>query len=144
MTRPALGCLLAMCLSAWSCGGGGSSNPSTPTPTPVPPTQDVSFSGTVAAFGTASHSLAVTVPSGTLSATLTWADAAVDLDVYLTASSCAGYPPLDCTVLAKSVAESGVREQVTRAVKADERYLLWIDNLTQGKSADYTLAVSVR
>ncbi len=103
----------------------------------------MNFSGTVPAYDIASHALAVTV-SGTLTVDLAWTNGNVDLDFYLTASTCTGYPPADCAILARSVAETGTAEQLTRAVRTGENYLLWVDNLSVSTAAAYTITGTVR
>ena len=59
---------------------------------------------------------------------LLWADASADLDLYLTDSSCNGYPPLECTVLAASVRDTGTSERFSIGARAGERYRVWVDN----------------
>jgi hypothetical protein len=59
---------------------------------------------------------------------LLWADASADLDLYLTDSSCNGYPPLECTILAASVREAGTSERLSVGVRAGDRYRVWVDN----------------
>lgn len=136
-------------IAAVACGGGGTaSSPSSPSPspTPTPPapsTQPVNFSGTVPAYDIASHALAMTV-NGTLTTDLAWTNGTVDLDFYLTDSTCAGYPPADCAILARSVAETGTAEQLTRAVRSGENYILWVDNLNIATAAAYTITGAVR
>ena len=59
---------------------------------------------------------------------LLWADASADLDLYFTDSSCNGYPPLDCTVLAASFGETGTSERLSVGIRAGDRYRVWVDN----------------
>jgi hypothetical protein len=59
---------------------------------------------------------------------LLWADASADLDLYLTDSSCNGYPPLECTILAASVREAGTSERLSIGVGAGQNHRVWVDN----------------
>jgi hypothetical protein len=59
---------------------------------------------------------------------LLWADASADLDLYVTDGSCNGYPPLECTILAASVRETGTSERLSVGVRAGDRYRVWVDN----------------
>lgn len=141
-------CAVGLLLISMACGGGGgSSSPTdptpTPTPTPTPGLQNATFTGTVPAYGTVSHELTLTA-AGTLTASLSWTDTTADLDLYVTDSSCSGYPPLDCAVLVRSVADTGVAEQISRAVKTGDKFLLWIDNLAPSKTVSYTLNAVVK
>ena len=130
----------ALCSAA--CAG-STASPTDPTPGP-PIRQDFNYSGTVAPFGIASHGFIIKVIEGTLSATLSWGDGAVDLNFYLTDGTCTGYPPADCSILVRSTAETGVREQVTRLVKSGEKYILWVDNLPGTAGASYTISATAK
>lgn len=139
---------VVLAVAASSCCGKMPVEPTEPPPVeppgPTQPTsQDIAFSGTVPAYDVTSHSFTSNL-DGTLNVTLSWANAAVDLDFYLTDGTCTGYPPLDCTILAKSVDEGTTTEQLTRALKVNERYLLWVDNLTLGTGQAYTISGAVR
>ena len=59
---------------------------------------------------------------------LVWADPSADLDLYVTDSSCNGYPPLECTILAASVRETGTSERLSVGVRAGASYRVWVDN----------------
>ncbi len=59
---------------------------------------------------------------------LLWADASADLDLYFTDSSCNGYPPLECTILAASVSDTGTSERFSVGIRAGDRYRVWVDN----------------
>jgi hypothetical protein len=144
MTRPCVRAgLFAGALAAAACGGGGGS-PTGPTPPPVDTTpQTQAFTGTVDAYGISSHGL---TPSraGSLTATLTWTLGA-DLDVYVTAASCTGYPPDNCVLLARSASTSTttLREEVTLTVTASAPLLLWVDNFHPTASVSYTIATVI-
>lgn len=130
----------ALCSAA--CGG-STASPTDPTPGP-PIRQDFNYSGTVAPSGIASHGFTIKVVEGTLSATLSWGEGAVDLNFYLTDGNCTGYPPANCSILAGSTAATGVREQVTRLVKSGEKYILWVDNLPGTGGASYTISATAK
>ena len=132
---------LVAILLAQGCGG-SDGNPIPTAPTPPTPAGQTTFTGNVPAFGITSHELAVSRDEA-LVATLTWT-ARLDLDLYLTDASCTGYPPDACAILARSVEETGTREELSRSVKAGERYKLWVDNLSRTSGADYRLDVTIR
>src|SRR5215207_7360340 len=73
--------------------------------------------GSVAVFGETRHPLTVPV-SGDLTLRLTWANANVDLDLYLASSSCTEsmYPLSTCGVILASLSSSGTSETITRRV----------------------------
>jgi hypothetical protein len=89
----------------------------------------VSYSDTVPAYAIDRWDLIVG-GSGTraVGLYLTWSDSTADLDLYVTSTSCNGYPPEACTILAQSVAETGTSEQVTFSARSGERYFVWVDN----------------
>ena len=102
---------------------------------------DQTFTGNVAAGATISHT--VTAPrSGTLRAVLTWLDGQVDLDLYLTAATCTGYPPSDCTLLDSSEAFSGTSETVDGSVVSGQQRKLWVDSWSDVAS-NYTIEVTI-
>jgi len=96
----------------------------------------------VPAYGLTSHPY-TPARDGVLVATLTWTGNA-DLDLYLTRADCTGYPPDACAILAKSVEESGTREELSRAVQAGDRFTLWVDNLSPSTPAAYRLEATLR
>jgi hypothetical protein len=91
----------------------------------------VSYSDTVPPFGVDKWDLTIS-GSGTraVGLYLTWSDSAADLDLYVTSTSCNGYPPESCTILAQSVSETGTSEQITFSARGGDRYLVWVDNWT--------------
>lgn len=125
-----LGCLIG-------CGGEDATTPSAPS---APPPPVAGITATVGANGTNSHELTV-ASGGTVRITLTWADAGVDLDLYLLSSDCNGLPVIDCPPLTFSAALSGTREQIDRTLGTGERYRLWIDS-DGGSAQSYTLEVT--
>lgn len=126
---------LAAGLALSACGG------STPT-SPDGGATTQTLTGSVSAYGTASHSVEA-ARTGTLTVTLTWAGPA-DLDLYLTSIDCTGYPPDGCLILARSTASSGNQEQIEWAAAANERFKVWIDNFSPAISSDYTVVASQR
>ena len=137
--------LHVLVLGALCSAACGSSTVGPTDPTPGPPIrQDFNYSGTVAPYGIVSHGFTIKVVAATLSASLSWGEGAVDLDFYLTDGTCTGYPPADCSILARSTAETGVGEQVTRPVKSGETYILWVDNLHRTAGASYTITATAR
>ena len=78
--------LIACAFAAVSCGGDDGPGPSGSTPF------EQILNGDVGVFGFSQHSF--TAPrSGDLTVTLTWANGAIDLDLYLTSATCNNYPP---------------------------------------------------
>ena len=140
--RGLLNLLVLGALCSAACAG-STASPTDPTPGP-PIRQDFNYSGTVSPYGIASHGFTIKVVEGTLSAALSWGEGAVDLDFYLTDGTCTGYPPADCSILVRSTAETGVREQVTRLVKSGESYILWVDNLHRTAGASYTISATAK
>ena len=146
MTRPFVRAgLFVGALVAAACGGGSGSptGPTTPTP-PVDTPQTQTFTGTVAAYGITSHALTPT-RAGTLTATLTWTQGA-DLDVYVTADTCTGYPPDTCVLLARAVSSSTstLREEVTLTVTAGAPLLIWVDNFHPQTAIPYSVTTVIR
>ena len=128
--------VLFIALLAAACGGntptspGNGGTPNTPT----------TLAGSVSAYGLVNHDHAPTA-SGQLTITLTWSGAA-DLDLYLTAPTCTGYPPDACVLLARSTASTGNREQVTITATAGTALRLWVDNFSRSTSAAYTITMA--
>lgn len=128
-----------------ACGTSGPSNEvvlvvgGTPAPRPpAPPTVRIPISDTVSVFGYNGHSFAVPL-TGRLTATLSWSDSAVDLDLYLTSATCVRYPPGNCTILARSVDVNTRSEQVSWTVRSGDRYAVWVDNFSTIRSQSYSI-----
>jgi hypothetical protein len=132
--------LSLVCLGA-ACGG-SSSSPSAPTPPGGTTPTTTTLTGSVAGYATASHAFTPS-QSGSLTATLTWT-AAADLDLYVTAASCTGYPLDSCVILARSIASTGTREETTLSVTSGTALLLWVDSFTPATAASYTITAIVR
>jgi hypothetical protein len=119
---------------ASGCGGGSSSNPASPS---------VSYSVDGSVLATYYQSRAVNITkSGTLTLTLTWPSSAVNLDLYLSESSCRGYPPTSCTVLASSKSTTGTRESLSYNVTSGQTYIACVDSMSRSDSS-YTLQLSI-
>jgi hypothetical protein len=135
------GAVLMLMLFA-GCGGSPASPSPTPTPTPDPPfTQTIT--GSVVAFGFNPHAL-TTARAGTMKAVLTWANGAIDLDLYMTTAACTTYPPLNCATIATSEANSGTSETVSRTVASGEQYKLWVDNFSATLATDYSIQLTIQ
>jgi hypothetical protein len=131
------GLVVLSLLALVSCGGGGGS--------PTSPSQQAfhqTMTGTVGVLEYNVHSL--NIPrGGNMTLTLSWNQSA-DLDLYLTSTSCNGYPPLDCAILTKSNNSTGAtRETITRTVQASESFKLWVDNFSS-TTVNYTLDLTVQ
>ena len=102
------------------------------------------INGSVPVFSESRHALPVTV-TGDLTLRLTWSDPAVDLDLYLTQSSCTQslYPLNDCGVVLASIASTGNAETITRPVSNGEQFQVWVDNLSSTQVINYTLRIDI-
>lgn len=138
-TRVVLACLLA---ATSACSSPTPESPTAPSTPPAPVSSTTTLTGTVAAYGTTSHDYSP-ARTGTLTATLTWTGTA-DLDLYVTASSCTGYPPDACALLARSTASSGQREEVTLTLRSTSSLKVWVDNFHPTMTVPYTLAVTLQ
>jgi hypothetical protein len=136
--RRLLVALLTASATATACGGSSPTSPPVTTP-PVTPQAAVTFTGSVAPYAIVSERHTPTV-GGSQTVTLTWT-ASADLDLYVTAASCTGYPPDACTLLARSTSSTGTREEVTVTVVAGTPVLLWVDNFSTTATAAYTVVV---
>src|SRR6266849_8435089 len=100
-----IGAVLLIAMCTVTCG----SSTTAPSPfiQPVP--------GTVTVFGTVAHPLSIS-RTGNMTLRLDWGDGTVDLDLFLTATSCTDiFSPL-CQILTKSNASAGTSETITRLV----------------------------
>ena len=130
MKRLLLACLLVV-------GASACSNPAGPSPF----TQTINAN--LASFGYQAHDF--TAPrAGTLTVLLTWpAGVSRDLDLYLTASSCADIYGLDpCVFLAESILSAGTSEVVSRPVQSGEALKIWVDSFSQS-SHGYSLELTI-
>ena len=141
------GSLAAIIALVSSACGGTSTSPTSPTSpttststTPQPFTQTVS--GSVGVFGETFHPL--TAPrSGSLRASLRW-PSGVDLDLFLSGSSCTAlYPKGACGLLASADGLANP-EVITRSVTQGEAFRIWVDNLSEVQSANYTLTITIQ
>jgi hypothetical protein len=125
--------VLVLILATGGCGDG-----------PAGLDDQQTITGNVIAFGTTEHAI-TTSRAGTLDVTLTWANPAIDLDLYLTGPQCTGYPPIDCTpLLASSDRFTGTSENIQRSVGSGEQFKVWVDNWDENLPSNYTLTVRVR
>ena len=133
--RPVPLAVLMTCIA----GCGGDDGPTTP----APYTQ--TMSGTVAVFGSTTHSLSI-IRSGQMTLDLIWADPTIDLDLYLTATSCTQlYPKANCLIhLASNSAVGVVRESIARSVTSGEGFTIWVDNLSVAKASTYSLNLTIQ
>ncbi|MEP7307976.1 MAG: hypothetical protein ABJA98_20935 [Acidobacteriota bacterium] len=124
-------------------GGGvqpACSVPSAPGPSAPSPSSSNSATGTVAALGINRHLVTIIGGGSTLGLGLAWSNPATDLDLYLTLTSCSGYPPLNCNLLASSRRSSGTGESLGRTgVRAGDQFYAWVDNFSN-RSETYAIA----
>jgi Fibronectin type III domain len=105
------------------------------------PTALTPLGGMVSSFGY--RILPVTMPAtGDYRATLTWGDSSIDLDLYLTSTLCASYPPTNACMRASSAAGAGNLEQISWHVQAGQTYYVWVDNFTH-RVSDYLIQHTV-
>jgi hypothetical protein len=119
-----------------ACGGGGS---------PTSPSQQAftqSISGNVGVFGTTAHPIGPLPRGGTMTITLQWTGN-VDLDLYLTNSTCSEFAILATCQLFGSADGIVNPERITRTVASGEQFRLFVDNVSTTASANYTLSVRV-
>lgn len=117
----------------------GTGNPSNEITLTVGGTSLPRISDTVGVYGRNRHSFTVNA-TGQLIATLTWANPSVDLDLYLTASTCT-----TCTILTRSTGyPPGTSEQVRWSVRTGEGYSVWVDNWSLTSSQAYTIEFSIQ
>lgn len=133
MTKaPALA--LSLLVAAISGCGGGSS-PTAPSPFLQ------TLNGSVSSFGYVQHPISVP-RSGTMTSTLTWSSSSVDLDLYLTSSSCADIYLSFCTRLAVSNRSTGTSEVIARSVASGESFKLWVDSFSSSRQ-NYTIQIRI-
>jgi hypothetical protein len=121
-----------------ACGSSAVSNEVVATVGGTTTTTTVHYGGTVDVFGITSQPFTAT-RTGPMTVALSWTDATVDLDLYLTDASCVGYPPVDCTLLASSTAVDTTSERITFSVTNGTSYKLWVDNWSETRSAPFGL-----
>jgi hypothetical protein len=128
------------------CGGSSPSGPSSaPSPTPAssPTSVQETINGNVVAYGANQHALTAS-RAGQLRLTLSWANPAIDLDMYLTDATCNSYPPLSCTILATASVGSGSSETLTRTVASGDHLKVWVDNFNLTLPTDYLVQVVIQ
>ena len=92
-------------------------------------------------------SVDLTAPrAGTLTANLTWGSGAVDLDLFLTNTSCANETALiagNCSILSRSEGSVGTSERITQSVNSGQALRLWVLNFSP-TSQSFTINVDIR
>jgi hypothetical protein len=132
MTGVRLLLVVGVVLSAGGCGGTSPTSPTPGTPT--------TYTGSVTAFGITSHAHTAD-RAGTATIALTWTGS-VDLDLYVTSTTCTGYPPDACVLLARSAGTSGQREDLSLTVTAGQALKVWVDNFSTQGTAAYTITIT--
>jgi hypothetical protein len=126
--------LAALLASASACGSSTTS----------PSAYNQTVTGSVDVFGTNRHSLS-TPRSGTMTLTLSWQDALVDLDLYLANTSCTVlYPKSSCSIVQSSSMSGGTSERISRTVSSGESYNIFVDNLSVSRTQTYTLTINIQ
>lgn len=99
------------------------------------------INGTVGVFGTSEHTISAG-KTGEMAVTLTWANADIDLDLYLTAATCVGYPPITCDILDLSDTGTNV-EEVNLSVQSGQQYKVWVDNFDELRATSYQIRIDI-
>ena len=133
-------CVLVILLTGL-VGCGGKNDATGPSNQPYTQT----LGGTVSVFGSTYHPLTIN-RAGQMTLVLTWADVAIDLDLYLAAATCTTnlYPKANCGIVLASDSSTGVRETISRQVNSGETYTIWVDNLNQSRATTYTLNLTIQ
>lgn len=105
-------------------------------------TDGTRINGTVGAFDTTEHTISAS-KAGQMTVTLTWGNADIDLDLYLTAATCIGYPPITCDTLRTSDGIGTNMEEVTYSVQNGEQYKVWVDNFDETRVTSYQIRVDI-
>jgi hypothetical protein len=126
--------ILFVCLFLVACGDKGGTGVQQPF--------QQTFNGSVTAFGTTEH-LFSAPRAGNMTIVLRWANAAIDLDLYLTAANCNQYPLGGCTLLGISDGVQGTQESITRQVSNGEQFKVWVDNWHQSLGSNYSVEINI-
>jgi hypothetical protein len=121
----------ALVLSGVGCGSGTPYGPPSPTPTPPPARTVLTTKALTLPAGTTAQETVDNVPSGTVDVRLDWADAAVDLNLYVTDTNCSSILEIlgnACRVLGQAVGPARP-EVVTFATTGTANYSVWARNL---------------
>lgn len=138
----ALATLLSACGSNSGPTGPSSSSSSNSGSQPPRLSNTRDLTGSVTPFGTNQHSVTAEF-SGNLQATLSWSDSSIDLDLYLTSSSCNSYPPSNCTIIDQGNRSTGTSERVSKNVARGETVKLWVDNFDRNRGSSYRLSLTL-
>ena len=124
--------------------------PVVPTPPPTPPAppapQVTDLHGTVASGTMQSFDVSLNDRQSSLTATLTWADNDVDLDLWLTDQGCQRVS-LDCRLFGRATLPPGTGNKQTiqeSPLGPSSTYRLWVQNFSGGKDEPFALEVQVR
>src|ERR1700730_5888150 len=94
-TTTRIGAVLLLAMCTVTCGSSTAPSPFT-----------LTVQGTVAVFDTNAHPLSIS-RTGNMTLRLDWGDGTVDLDLYLTATSCTNIFSASCQILVKSNSSAG-------------------------------------
>jgi hypothetical protein len=124
-----VGALLAACGD-----GNGGTGPNQP--------YQQTITGSITPFGTTEHDFSAP-RAGNLRLILTWANAAIDLDLYLTPSTCNTYPLGSCQMLGISDGVGVTVETIERQVNSGDRFKIWVDNWHETLPSNYSVQVTI-
>lgn len=81
--------------------------------------------------------------SGRMTLEVSWADPAVNLDLYMTSTGCLELHPIaNCGIIERSISTTGTREQVSRGVLEGENLTFYVDNRSNvNQAADVRFAI---
>jgi hypothetical protein len=125
---------LLACICAFSAGGCEDAAPRPSEP------EVLNFSGTAGVGALVTHTVTST-RRGIATATLTWSTTAVDLDFFVTATSCTT-SPFACSQRARSDTVNTTSERLVFGVVDGESMKLWVQNFA-GAAQNYTITVSI-
>jgi hypothetical protein len=115
-------------------------------PPPAPPSPQVtSLHGSVATGTMQSFDVSLNDQQTSLTATLTWNDADVDLDLWLTDQACQRVS-LDCHIYGRSTLPPGTgnKEMVQASLSRSTTYRLWVQNFSGPREEPFVLEVQAR
>jgi hypothetical protein len=128
--------VLALILTA-ACGSDYSTPPPTPSPSPTPSRTVVATKGLTIPGGTTASETVDNVPSGSVDVRVQWADAAVDLNVYVTDTNCSSILEIlnnACRVFGQATG-SARPEVVTFTATSTANYQVWCRNVSSASQA---------
>jgi len=139
---------LTLCLTGCSASQSGPtpSAPSSGVTPPAPPRPQVTdLHGSVATGTMQSFDVSLNDRQTSLTATLTWTDADVDLDLWLTEQACQRVS-LDCHIYGRSTLPPGTgnKEMVQATLSRSTTYRLWVQSFSGPREEPFVLEVQVR